>query len=101
MTPERGRAVNAAIQWEVSHGCIVRRTGMNATLLVQESRVSETPLLMIERFLRDREGIWQQIGQEYRLNALIRQMLTSSTIAFACYGVVIGLSHSLLQALSS
>ena len=74
---------------------------MSATLLVHEAHAAETPLLIIERFLRDREGVWQQISQEYRLNGLIRQMLLSSTGALAGYGAVIGFSHSWLQALSS
>lgn len=56
---------------------------------------------MIERFLRDREGVWRQIRLEYGLNALIGQMLTSSTAALACYGLVMGSSHSLWQSLAS
>jgi hypothetical protein len=57
--------------------------------------------LVIERFLRDREQIWRQVYQEYRLNTLIRQMLMSSTVALACYGLVLGISQSVWQALSS
>jgi hypothetical protein len=59
------------------------------------------PLPIIERFLRDREGVWQQIGLELNLNTLISQMLVSSTVAFGFYGAVMGLSHSVPQALSS
>lgn len=58
-------------------------------------------LLVIERILRNCEDIWQQISNEYRLNELIVQMLASSSAAMACYGVVLGVSNSLLQAISS
>jgi hypothetical protein len=57
--------------------------------------------LIIERFLRDRDAIWQQIGQDTQLDALIRQMLVSSAVALAGYGAVIGLSQGPLQALAS
>ncbi len=67
----------------------------------EPSEPSESSSLIIERFLRDRESIWQQIRQEYQLNHLIRTMLRHSVVALACYGGVIGLSHSIPQALSS
>src|SRR6185295_2905520 len=73
---------------------------MNTTLL-QEYHAPERTPLVIERFLRDREGVWRQIRLEYGLNALIGQMLGSSTAALACYGLVMGSSHSLWQALAS
>ncbi|WP_410820022.1 hypothetical protein [Micromonospora sp. 050-3] len=57
--------------------------------------------LVIERILRDREGIWQQIVAERDLNALTGRMLTSSAIALACYGGVLGFFHSPLMALTS
>ncbi|MFC3503966.1 hypothetical protein ACFOOK_23765 [Micromonospora krabiensis] len=57
--------------------------------------------LVIERILRDREGIWQQIVAERDLNALTVRMLTSSAIALACYGAVLGAFHSVLMALTS
>ncbi|MEU8115516.1 hypothetical protein [Micromonospora sp. NPDC048947] len=57
--------------------------------------------LVIERILRDREGIWQQIVAERDLNALTGRMLTSSAIALACYGAVLGFFHSPLMALTS
>jgi hypothetical protein len=59
------------------------------------------PLLVIERILRNREDIWQQISNEYRIGELIVQMLASSSAALACYGVVLGASNSLMQAISS
>ncbi|MBM0277271.1 hypothetical protein [Micromonospora tarensis] len=57
--------------------------------------------LVIERILRDREGIWQQIVAEGDLNALTGRMLASSAIALACYGAVLGFFHSPLMALTS
>jgi hypothetical protein len=57
--------------------------------------------LVIERILRDREGIWQQIIGERELGALTRQMLVSSAISLALYGAVLGASNSWQQALSS
>ncbi|MEU7612447.1 hypothetical protein [Micromonospora sp. NPDC049204] len=57
--------------------------------------------LVIERILRDREGIWQQIVAEGDLNKLTGRMLTSSAIALACYGAVLGFFHSPLMALTS
>jgi len=73
---------------------------MNTTLL-QEYHAPDRAPLVIERFLRDGEGVWRQIRLEYRLNALICQMLVSSTAALACYGLVMGSSHSLWQSLAS
>src|SRR5882724_5159444 len=58
-------------------------------------------LLVIERLLRDRVGIWDQIAQERDLGQLTGSMLASSAIALACYGAVLGASHSVLQALLS
>jgi hypothetical protein len=61
----------------------------------------DQPLLIIERILRNREEVWQQISNEYRLTELISQMLMSSSFALACYGIVLGASNSLLQAIAS
>ena len=72
-----------------------------STTLLQEYHAPERAPLVIERFLRDREGVWRQIRLEYGLNALLGQMLASSTVALACYGLVMGSSHSLWQALAS
>nr|BFE64851.1 hypothetical protein GCM10020063_093770 [Dactylosporangium thailandense] len=55
-------------------------------------------MLIIERILRDREGIWRQIGEERELGKLTRQMLYSSVVALACYGAVLGASHSVAMA---
>ena len=58
-------------------------------------------LLVIERILRDRRGIWQQVVEDRDLTRLTGQMLISSTIALACYGAVLGSFHSVLMALTS
>lgn len=58
-------------------------------------------LLVIERILRDRQSIWQQIVEERDLNRLTGQMLASSAIALAGYGAVLGAFHSVLMALTS
>jgi hypothetical protein len=58
-------------------------------------------LLIIERILRDRQGIWTQIVDERDLTPLTVSMLTSSAITLACYGAVLGSFHSPLMALTS
>ncbi|OJF12562.1 hypothetical protein [Couchioplanes caeruleus] len=58
-------------------------------------------LLVIERILRDRQGIWQQVVEDRSLPKLTGQMLVSSVIALACYGAVLGSFHSVLMALTS
>jgi len=58
-------------------------------------------LLVIERILRDRRGIWQQVVEDRGLTRLTGQMLISSVIALACYGAVLGSFHSVLMALTS
>ena len=74
---------------------------MSTTTMVRRQPASEPSLLIIERILRDREGVWQQIKTEHRLNTLIWSMIASSTIALACYGLVLGFSNGALQALAS
>lgn len=58
-------------------------------------------LLVIERILRDRDGIWQQIADERDLNRLTGAMLASSVLALACFGAVLGLFHGPLMMLTS
>jgi hypothetical protein len=58
-------------------------------------------LLVIERILRDRQSIWQQIVSEQELGRLTSNMLASSAIALALYGAVLGAFHSVLMALTS
>ena len=57
--------------------------------------------LVIERILRDRDGIWQQIIEGRDLRRLTIQMLVSSVVSLAIFGLVLGASHSAGQALSS
>jgi hypothetical protein len=56
---------------------------------------------VIERILRDRRGIWDQVVEDRQLTRLTGQMLGSSVIALACYGAVLGSFHSVLMALTS
>jgi hypothetical protein len=56
---------------------------------------------VIERILRDRQGIWQQVVEDRSLTRLTSQMLLSSVVALACYGAVLGSFHSVLMALTS
>ncbi|MDP9796444.1 hypothetical protein J2S43_004956 [Catenuloplanes nepalensis] len=58
-------------------------------------------LLIIERLLRDRDSVWRQIIDERGLGSISLQMLASSSLSFALYGVVLGASHSWIQAVSS
>jgi hypothetical protein len=58
-------------------------------------------LLVIERILRDKQGIWQQIVEDRELPRLTGQMLVSSVVALAVYGAVLGSFHSVLMALTS
>jgi hypothetical protein len=57
--------------------------------------------LVIERILRDRAGIWDQIIAERDLPKLITRMLVTSVISLAAYGAVLGASNGWLQALVS
>jgi len=57
--------------------------------------------LIIERILRDREGIWRQVVEERGLRHLTVQMLVTSAVSLAVYGAVLGSSHSFAQAISS
>src|SRR5215203_1102467 len=58
-------------------------------------------LLVIERILRDREGVWRQISDQRDLRSLTLQMLTSSAVSLAIFGMVLGASNGFWQALSS
>jgi hypothetical protein len=58
-------------------------------------------LLIIERLLRDRDSVWRQIIDERGLGTMSLQMLASSSLSFALYGIVLGASHSWMQALTS
>lgn len=71
------------------------------TVIESYQRPNEASLLIIERILRDRDSFWFQVAEERDLNRLIGQMFISSGLSFSLYGIVLGLSHSWLQALSS
>jgi hypothetical protein len=58
-------------------------------------------LLVIERILRERDGIWRQINDKRDLRGLTLQMLTSSAVSLAIFGLVLGASNGFWQALSS
>ena len=58
-------------------------------------------LLVIERILRDRTGVWRQIANDHELESLSGSMLGSASIALAGYGAVLGASNGWLQALAS
>jgi hypothetical protein len=58
-------------------------------------------ILVIERILRDRQGIWQQVVEDRGLSKLTVQMLISSAAALAVYGAVLGSFHSVPMALTS
>jgi hypothetical protein len=57
--------------------------------------------LIIERILRDRDGVWSQIVSDRGLKTLTLQMMTSSAVSLAIYGAVLGASNGWAQALSS
>jgi hypothetical protein len=59
------------------------------------------PLLIIERLLRDRTSVWDQVVSERDLKGLTLQLLYSSALSLFLYGAVMGASHSAAQALSS
>jgi hypothetical protein len=56
---------------------------------------------VIERILRDRDGIWRQIIEERDLRRLTGQMLVNAVVSFALFGLVLGSSNGFWQALSS
>jgi hypothetical protein len=58
-------------------------------------------LLVIERILRDRQGVWQQVVDDRDLPRLTGQMLVSSVVALAVYGAVLGSFNGVLMALTS
>jgi hypothetical protein len=62
---------------------------------------SAQSVLVIERILRDRDGVWRQIAEDRDLKPLSGLMLLSSAVGLAVYGAVLGASHGWLQALAS
>jgi hypothetical protein len=63
--------------------------------------MSQQKGLIVERILRDRDGIWGQVVQERGLGRMTASMLLTSCLSLAAYGAVLGASHSALQAASS
>jgi hypothetical protein len=61
----------------------------------------QTNGLIVERILRDRDGIWRQVVEEQGLGRMTLRMLTTSVLSLAAYGAVLGASHSIAQAASS
>ena len=59
------------------------------------------PFYVIERILRNRGGFFDEIREGDDLGRKTRNMLLGTVIFFAVYGAVLGISNSLLQALSS
>jgi hypothetical protein len=57
--------------------------------------------LIVERIMRDRDGIWRQVVEERGLGSMTFRMLVTSLFSLAAYGAVLGASHSALQAGSS
>jgi hypothetical protein len=56
---------------------------------------------IVERIMRDRDGIWRQVVAEDRLGRMTLRMFVTSVLSLAIYGAVLGASHSALQAGSS
>jgi hypothetical protein len=59
------------------------------------------PFYVIERILRNRGGFFDEIREGDDLGRKTRNMLLGAVLFFAIYGAVLGVSNSLLQALSS
>lgn len=57
-------------------------------------------LLVIERILRDRPSIWQQIVDERDLRQLVGQLVGSTVVSLALYGAVLGASNGWQQIFS-
>jgi hypothetical protein len=68
-----------------------------------ENRMSRPTLggLIVERILRDRDGMWRQVLEQKALNRPIGEMLVSSVLSLGVYGAVLGLTSGPAQALSS
>jgi hypothetical protein len=56
---------------------------------------------LVERLLRQPESVWRQIAAERDLGRLNRQLVLTSWVPLSIYGVVLGASNSLPQALAS
>jgi hypothetical protein len=74
---------------------------MSIADLARPSLVEPGAAPIVERLLRDRESVWRQVKSGHDLDRLIRQLFATSAVALAGYGLVIGISHSPQQAISS
>ena len=59
------------------------------------------PFYVIERILRNRGGFFDEIREGDDLGRKTRNMLVGAVLFFAIYGAILGISSSVLQALSS
>ena len=59
------------------------------------------PFYVIERILRNRGGFFDEIREGDDLGRKTRNMLLGAVLFFAIYGAILGISSSVLQALSS
>lgn len=59
------------------------------------------PFYVIERILRNRSGFFDEIREGNDLGRKARNMLIGAVLFLAIYGAVLGISNSVLQALSS
>jgi hypothetical protein len=63
--------------------------------------MSQQKGLIVERILRDRDGVWRQVVEERGLGRMTMSLLLTSLLSLSAYGAVLGASNSALQAASS
>jgi hypothetical protein len=85
----------------IVHGVFVMPIVSSQPIEGMRGTMASGKQLIIERILRDRAGIWDQIIAERDLPKLILRMLLTSVISLAAYGAVLGASNGWLQALVS
>ena len=59
------------------------------------------PFSIAEQILRNRTAFFAEIRERQQLGHKLGSMLISSFVSLALYGLVMGMNHSVLQALSS
>ena len=69
--------------------------------MIQKTSHGNNHFAVLISLLRDRKAFLQEIRQGERLQSKIISLLVCSSVCFALYGTIIGLSHSPAQALSS
>jgi hypothetical protein len=65
------------------------------------NHTEDAPGTLIERLLREPDGIWRQVAAERDLGALNRQLVLATWLPLSVHGVVLGASSGVLQAMSS